>query len=333
MRISTVTSNTMLETNVRSLQKELSRIQQQVSTGKIAEVYSGLGKEDARVSIRLRDTIDSRESYIDSIKLTKTRMAVMDAALLQMQDLTTEIRVKLIEQTQGQFSSDLPIMRAFASSAIDRLASLLNSEIAGRYIFSGPANGTEPVINADTMKTNFQAAVNSTVAGGNSANTILGNANTWFNTNTNWNRLNALPTTNKTTIHSGTGLNTSYGEMAHQEIFADLFEVLNIFAEVDIAAGSEAEYRSLVDTARTTVETTFDSIGQKIAELGGVQQRLNLLEDEHRDTIVLLNEQLADIEDIDPFEAVNNFQILRSQIETTYKVSGVSRGLSLVDFI
>ncbi len=58
-----------------------------------------------------------------------------------------------------------------------------------------------------------------------------------------------------------------------------------------------------------------------------------MLEDEHRDTVVLLNEQLADIEDIDPFEAVNNFQILRSQIETTYKVSGVSRGLSLVDFI
>ena len=111
------------------------------------------------------------------------------------------------------------------------------------------------------------------------------------------------------------------------------FEVLNIFANVSIDAGQEAEYRTLVDNSRTVVETAFDSINQMIADLGGDQARLTTIEKNHENDISLLTKQLGNVEDIDSFEAINKFQALRTQLESSYQITSASRGFSLINFL
>lgn len=334
MRIATATQTDRIETNVLNLQSQLSKAQQQISSGKISSVYSGLKGEDARISVQLREAVSSKEAFIESIEKTRLRTTVADAALRQAQDLASELRTELIKQTDTLFVAELPIMNAFANNAIDRLASLVNTEVAGRFIFSGPATSTQPLINTATIKTNFQGAVNTTVnAATNTAATILANADTHFNTNANWNNLNALATNLETTVHADVGLDISYGEMGHQEAFADLFEVMNIFANVSINAGDEAEYRTLVDSARTTVEAAFDTLNQAIADLGVDQARLDVIQETHEDDIVVLGEQLGNVEDADSFEAVNLFQALSGQIETSFQVTAATRNLRLSNFI
>jgi flagellar hook-associated protein 3 FlgL len=334
MRISTITQTSRIETNVLSLQRELAKVQNQVSSGKVSNVFSGLEGEDARISIQLREAVQTKESFIETVQRTRLRTSVMDAGLLQLQEVANEMRTELIKQTDTLFVAELPIMNEFANNAIDRFASLLNTQVAGRFVFSGPATNTQPIIDANTLKTNFQGAVNTTVnAGTNTAAQILTAADTHFNTNANWNNLNAQATTAENTVHADVGLNISYGEMAHQEAFADLFEVLNIFANVSINPGDEAEYRTLVDSARGTVESAFDSINQMIADLGVDQARLDSIEQTHKDDIVVLGDQLGNVEDVDSFEAVNLFQNLRSQIETSFQVTAATRNLSLANFI
>lgn len=334
MRISTITQTNRIETNVLGLQRELAKAQIQVSSGKVSPVFSGLKGEDARISIQLREVIASKESFIDTVQTTRLRTKVADAALNQLQEVANEMRTELIKQTDTLFVAELPIMNEFANNAIDRFASLLNSQAAGRFVFSGPATSTQPMIDAATIKTNFQGAVNTTVnAATNTAAQILTAADTHFNTNANWNNLNAVATTAENTVHADVGLDISYGEMGHQEAFADVFEILNVFANVQINPGDEAEYRTLVDSARTAIESAFDSINQMIADLGVDQARLNSIEETHKDNIVVLGEQLGGVEDADPFEAVNLFQTLRGQIETSYQVTAATRNLSLANFI
>lgn len=334
MRISTITQTSRIETNVLSLQRELSRVQNQVSSGKISNVFSGLEGEDARVSIQLREAVQTKESFIETVQRTRLRTSVMDASLLQLQEVANEMRIELIKQADRMFVGELPIMNEFANNAIDRFASLLNTQVAGRFIFSGPATSTQPIIDANTIKTNFQGAVNTTLnAATNTAAQILTAADAHFNTNANWNNLNAQATTAENAVRADVGLNISYGEMAHQEAFADVFEILNIFANVSINAGDEAEYRTLVDSARTSIESAFDSINQMIADLGVDQARLDSIEQTHKDDIVVLGDQLGNVEDVDSFEAVNLFQNLRSQIETSFQVTAATRNLTLANFI
>ncbi|MDE0809884.1 MAG: flagellin [Alphaproteobacteria bacterium] len=334
MRISTISLSSRVETNILGLQRELSKVQNQVSSGKISNVFSGLTGEDARVSIQLRAAMASKESFIETVEKMRLRTAVTDASLLQLQESANEMRVELIKQTDSLFVADLPVMNKFADNAIDRFASLLNTKVAGRFAFSGPATSTQPIIDATTIKTNFQGAVNTVVnAGSNTAAQIIANANTHFNTNTNWNNLNAVATNQESSVHADVGLDISYGEMAHQEAFADVFEIMNIFANVSINTGDEAEYRTLVDSARTTIEGAFNSINQMIADLGVSQARLNAIEQTHKDDLVMLGGQLGNVEDVDSFEAVNLFQNLRNQIEMSYQVTAATRNLSLVNFI
>ena len=418
MRISNLTQVNRIQSSVNNLQVELSKAEEQISTGKISSSYSGLKGENARISVQLREAMESRQSYIDTIKTTRLRAEVTDAALVQIQNLASDLRVELVRQTQDVYIEDLPIMNEFAKTQIDRLANLLNSEVAGRFIFSGVNSGTAPIVDTATMKTSFANAVNTAVnAGGNSAAAIATAADTWFNNKTgalgdpafstanassevrvahtahglvvgdqvtfagatavagldlngtftisainnadsydiqatgnanaiasgggasvtysanSWNKLGTLASTSENTVHAAVGLNISYGEMANQETFANLFEVLNIFANVSIDAGQEAEYRTLVDNSRTVVEAAFDSINQMIADLGGDQARLTTIEKNHENDISLLTKQLGNVEDIDSFEAINKFQALRTQLESSYQITSASRGFSLINFL
>lgn len=427
MRIGNVTHINRLQSSVQNLHVGLAKAEEQISTGKVASVYSGLKGEKARVSIQLREVLTSRESYIDSINTTKLRAEVASNALTEIQNLATDLRVELIKQTQELYSENLPIMNEFAKTQIDRLANLLNSEVAGIFVFSGPASTTSPINDPNTIKTNFAPAVNTVLdaAAANTAGTVLANANTWFNdtsgtldpdpfsagigspevrvghtahglvvgdqvtfsgatsvagldlngtftvtdvgnansydiTHTenadatidgggttvaynasSWNKLGSIASTTENTIHAAVGLNVSYGEMANQEAFSDLFEVLNVFANVSVSAGANetqkqanlAEYRTLVDTSRGAVEQAFEGINRMVADLGGDIARLNSIKDTHKNDIELITGQLDGVENIDTFEAINRFQSLRSQIESSYQITAASRGFSLINFL
>ena len=425
MRISNITQFNRLQSSLRELNAGLAIAEEQISTGKRATRFSGLTGNDARVSIELRTAISTREAYIDSINSTTLKAEVANAALLEMQTLATDLRVELIKQTQDLYKENLPIMNEFAKTQIDRLANLLNSQVAGVFVFSGPASNKPPIADPTAIKTNFASAVNTVVdAVTNTAATIQGNSDTEFNDSngvlnnpffstaglknmrvfhtghgfsigdkvtfssanavggvdmngtftivdvttadhyvvearteanatvtgggpavaysTNaLNGLGSLSPTTELTINAGAGLNVSFGELGNQESFTNLFETLNIFANVQVAAGAneaqkqanEAEYRTLVDNARTVVEQAFDDINRMVADLGGDLSRMESAKETHKNEIELITKQLDDVENIDSFEAINRFQALRSQIEASYQITAASRGFSLLNFL
>ena len=426
MRISNLTQFNRLQASLRELNGGLAQAEQQISTGKRSTTFSGLSGENARVSIELRTAISTRETYINNISATKLRADVASAALLEMQTLATDLRVELIKQTQDLYKENLPIMNEFAKTQIDRLANLLNSQVAGVFVFSGPASNKPPVADTAAIKSNFASAVNTVVdANTNSAATILTNSNTHFNDRTgslgndpfsandtdkevrvghtghgfrvgdkitfsgasslvgvnmnqtftikevpnansyivdaktqatatsllggnsvtysanSFNSLGTLASTTEVTVNAATGLNISYGELASQESFADLFETLNIFANVQVSAGAneaqkqanQVEYRTLVDNARTVVEQAFDDINRMVADLGGDLSRLESAKETHQNEIELITKQLDGVENIDSYEAINRFQSLRSQIEASYQITAASRGFSLLNFL
>ena len=54
-------------------------------------------------------------------------------------------------------------MNEFAKTQIDRLANLLNSQVAGVFVFSGPASNKPPIADPDAIRTNFASNVNTVV--------------------------------------------------------------------------------------------------------------------------------------------------------------------------
>ena len=125
----------------------------------------------------------------------------------------------------------------------------------------------------------------------------------------------AVLTTTELTINAGAGLNVSYGELGIR-IFKTFLKPKYI-ANVQVAAGAteaqkqanQAEYRTLVDNARTVVEQAFDDINRMVADLGGDISRLNSAKETHKNEIELITKQLGDVENIDSLRLLIVFRL------------------------
>ena len=231
MRISNSTQFNRLQSSLRELNAGLAIAEEQISTGKRATRFSGLTGNDARISIELRTAISTRETYVDSINSTKLRAEVANAALLEMQTLATDLRVELIKQTQDLYKENLPIMNEFAKTQIDRLANLLNSQVAGVFVFSGPASNKPPIADPDAIRTNFASAVNTVVdAATNTAATIQNNADTQFNDRT-WHSCSLNPFSQTLGLDTMTVSQTGHGLSVGDKI---TFSGATAFAGLDM---------------------------------------------------------------------------------------------------
>ena len=190
MRVASLTLSLRAQNTVLNLQNQFSRAQEQVATGKLSQKYSGLKGDDARVSIQLREEIQTKETYVNSIEKVRTRTKITESALIGIQDLAEEMRVEIIKQRGSNPGDSAVVLKQFADSAIDRLVSLLNTQSEGRYLFNGTDVSTAPVKDAATLKTAAFGAIPA-LAVGNSAAVITASAN-HFATDTNWNDVTGL---------------------------------------------------------------------------------------------------------------------------------------------
>ncbi len=334
MRVATLTMSLRAQNTVLNLQNQFSRSQEQVSTGKISQIYSGLRGDDARVSIQLREEIQTKEAYVTTIEQVRTRTKIMESALTGIQELAEQMRVELINQQEGKFDDTAPVLKQFADSAIDQLVSLLNTQSEGRYLFNGTDVSTAPVDDAATLKTAAFAAIPA-LAVGNSAAVITASA-THFATDANWNNVAGLVPgqTQPFAFDAAEGVRLEFGELASDDsTFEELFEVFSTFADVDFAAGLDNDYRALVNDGLTRVETAADEIGLMIASLGTTQARMTDIEAQHKDDNTVLSNQLDGVENVDPYEAAAEFQLLQGQLQAAYQTTASLRQLSLANFI
>ena len=57
------------------------------------------------------------------------------------------------------------------------------------------------------------------------------------------------------------------------------------------------------------------------------------IESQHKDDNTLLSNQLDGVENVDPFEAAAEFQLLQGQLQAAYQTTASLRQLSLANYI
>ena len=100
MRISTLSQNLRIDNSITSIQRNIADAQQQISTGKRSQVYSGFRGQDTRLLITLKEQRTSMESYINSINNTKVKTQTIDASLQQMTTVAEDLRKQAEEKAR-----------------------------------------------------------------------------------------------------------------------------------------------------------------------------------------------------------------------------------------
>lgn len=327
MRISTSAQNIRINDQITSIQRQINDAQLQISTGKLSQTYSGYGAQDVRLLISLKEQRTSVQSYVDTINATKVKTTAIDATLTSITDIAQDLRKKLYEQVQGLYGDSSTALQTYANATIDQLTNLLNQSAGGKYLFNGTDTDAQPMIASATTKAAYTQPA---LSGGSAA--VITNVQNFFATDTNWNNV-TTPAPGSLQARVDKGVDVSYGELGNDDAFETVFEVLYAFANVNFQTGDDTNYQNLVNWGIGQIESAFDSVNDMVGQNGVVQAQLEDRLSAHADTTTILENQVTDIEDVDPYKAVSTFQTLQAQLESSYQTTAILRNLSLTKYL
>jgi flagellar hook-associated protein 3 FlgL len=133
-----------------SMKSTMNDLQRQLSTGKLADDWAGLGA-DRVTSLDFNSRVSILDGYASNITDAQTRLTVMDNTLTQLDKNRSgalgELSLDSYQLRSGGTTQGQILMTGRFNEMID----LLNQDVAGRYVFSGRSTDVRPVASADTI--------------------------------------------------------------------------------------------------------------------------------------------------------------------------------------
>jgi flagellar hook-associated protein 3 FlgL len=143
MRVATFAlSGSMIEAALRT-QSQIAERQIQTASGKISADYGGLGSDSKKV-IDLQVSVSRSSNYEEAATSANDRVQVMYSATGSIADLLSNFKAKLTGASSAE-TQDSTSLVSTAQEYIGELASLLNSQYGGRYLFAGSKTEAAPV--------------------------------------------------------------------------------------------------------------------------------------------------------------------------------------------
>ncbi|TAK48851.1 MAG: flagellar biosynthesis protein FlgL [Xanthobacteraceae bacterium] len=138
------TRSTFLSQSLVDTRQQLEMLQTQLSTGRKADTYSGMGVSRG-FGISLRTQMTALDGYADTITNVDTRLNITNAALSRMVSIGKEVRTGATTSSLSFDQSGQTTSQKGALSSLGEMLQLLNTQSGDRYLFSGRATDTPAV--------------------------------------------------------------------------------------------------------------------------------------------------------------------------------------------
>jgi flagellar hook-associated protein 3 FlgL len=235
MRVATFAINDQMIASALRTQSTMANQQIQEASGLISSDFGGLGSSAQQV-LNLQVSVTRAQSYIDAATQTNSKIQVMYSAVNSVSDLVTQFRT-LLTSASSASSTDAASVTETAKNMLEQMASLLNTQYNGGYLFGGSATKTAPV---DISSATYAAASSPSTA---DTSYYQGDS-----------QLGAVRVSDNQTV--------SYGVTADNTAFEQIMRAMNL-----VASNSPLS----TDTLNEALDLAVDSIDK----LGVVQTRIS----------------------------------------------------------
>ena len=140
--------NTRSTSQLLSLKGQLDTLSTQLSTGRTAETYAGLGAGRS-TSLTARGTLSALDGYDAGIASAQTRVTLASTSLQQIAKLTADLRGGIASNLQP--ATGTTVTPQLAQASLDGAIDALNQSAAGQYLFGGRATDAAPVKSTDVI--------------------------------------------------------------------------------------------------------------------------------------------------------------------------------------
>ncbi|MFU0505464.1 flagellar hook-associated family protein [Pseudaminobacter sp. NGMCC 1.201702] len=327
-------------------QAALVTAQKESNTGFVADKGLALGTRTTQ-SISFMRELDRMKNIVDTNALAASRLSVTQSAIGQAADAAQSLLSALTVHTAGR--TDFTITKDAAEKTLATLTALLNTNVAGEYIFAGINTDAKPIGDLSftapgAAKTDFDAAflAHFGVAPDDPAAASIDTA-----------AMESFMTTVVEPQFVDAGWPALWSSASDQRIVSRI--ALNETAETSVSA-NEIGFRKIAvaaatlnallssnigDEARAALsERAAVMVGEALGDLANLEARTGIVETRIADATKRLEGQsdlfqkhILKTEGVDPYEAATRVSDLLGHIETSYALTARIQQLSLLRFI
>lgn len=143
-------SSTMLMTSLSRNSAQMEELTIQISTGKKAQTYGGLGGESSK-ALDLRSEISTYQGFQSTIAQAKLQISMMNTALERIVDIGSEVSGSATSTEYNINDSNQSVGQMTTTAWVKEVLGLLDTEVDGDFVFSGTTSETEPTRNYDQI--------------------------------------------------------------------------------------------------------------------------------------------------------------------------------------
>src|SRR5690606_25472232 len=119
-------------------------------TGEKASKLSEMG-HDLPMSLSVRSRLGKIEGYSANIDTVNLRLSFLDKTMARLDKLEGEVRTGTVQGQYGTNNINMATLPGLSFARLDELVTMLNSDIAGRYLFGGSNTDTAPLPTTDIL--------------------------------------------------------------------------------------------------------------------------------------------------------------------------------------
>jgi flagellar hook-associated protein 3 FlgL len=346
----------LMSTQSARLRERMDLLTRQSSDGRIGSQYGDLGLGGAGRSIDLRAAMARQTAYAANATAVLDRTTVMQSTLTRLSAIASDFRAAAIS-VNGLSAEAVTAVAGKARQALGEVASLLNAQHMGDYIFGGSDTATPPLPDADTILAaspvaDIQAAMGG-LASGTAATvlaTTLALAQGTAPGATVFSAFLEDPATGggeaPRMVAVDDGEQVAYGIAANRNAFAvsrgettgawsrDLLRGLSMLAGLTpdkIQAG--ADFDQVMKTIGGIFDSASGALGVEQGSLGLAEARIAAGKTRQEELRSVLEGQRGAVEEVDLARTLTEMQDVQTRLQASYKAISVVSQLSLVNFL
>lgn len=129
---------------ISKMQGRFATLQMQLGTGEKAQTLAEMAR-DLPVSLSVRSRLTTIAGYTSNIEQVNLRMSFYDNALSRLDKMESEARNSAVQGQYGSNNINMATIPGLSKARLDEMVTLLNSDIAGRYLFGGSKTDQAPL--------------------------------------------------------------------------------------------------------------------------------------------------------------------------------------------
>lgn len=314
------------------LKTDMNRLSLEMTTGKKADLGAALSGDYGAYAM-LERSLSTLSAFETANSETAGFLQAAQTALGTVQTIGQALAPKLLASANGENVADIDITVQEAAQNFAASISILNTQFAGRSLFSGAEVDAPALTDANTML----AALSTAATGETTATGVIAAVDNWFDT-----AGGGFETSGYGGSTQGVGsLPVAENENVKYEIRADDPALRQTLKGLAIAAlvsngmlnGNPTEQRALITEAGNKLLSVDGKLTNIRARLGALEEHVESAKARNSTETAAYENARTKLLAADPYDTATNLQEIYTRIETLYATSARIAKLSFTDYM